>query len=99
MSEVTNNNNQKVVQIQKPITILREEFRNNIISQINNSQLPMFAIEGVLSEIISEVSVQKKTQLKLDIENYNKAVEEVQRQTNEQNEDNKEVDSKSVSPE
>lgn len=99
MSEVTNNNNQKVVQIQKPITILREEFRNSIISQINNSQLPMFAIEGVLSEIISEVSVQKNTQLKLDIENYNKAVEEVQRQTNEQNEDNKEVDSKSVSPE
>lgn len=41
--------------IQKPLTVLRDEFLNSIMDLCNNAGLPYFVIEGMLKDIIADV--------------------------------------------
>lgn len=67
--------------INKPITLVKEEFSQNLISLINESKLPLFIIEPILKEILSEVQINVKRQLEMDRAEYNKALEEQREQT------------------
>ena len=42
-------------EINKPIIVAREEFRSNLANLINTSGLPIYVIEPVLNDILSEV--------------------------------------------
>ena len=41
--------------INKTILLRREEFTNNIIRLINDSELPVFIVEYILNDILTEV--------------------------------------------
>ena len=63
----------------KPITILRDEFINNVVELCNNSGLPFFAIEDVLKSLIQEIHNASLQQLESDKKQYeaqNKTIEE-----------------------
>lgn len=63
----------------KPITILRDEFINNVVELCNNSGLPFFVIEDVLKNLIQETHSASLQQLEADKKRYeaqNKSIEE-----------------------
>ena len=55
----------------KPITILADEFKSKQIALINNSKLPYFIIESILKDCIQEVHIASQQQLKIDRDKYN----------------------------
>ena len=50
----------------KPITLIYEEFRRNLTDLINKSGLPAFIIENVLASYIREVNISAKKQYEAD---------------------------------
>lgn len=54
----------------KPITLLREEFINNIVQVCNDSGLPFFAIEDVLKSLLQEIHNAGLQQLQEDKKRY-----------------------------
>lgn len=62
----------------KPITILVEEFKSKQIDLINNSDLPFFAVESVLKDCLNEVHIASIRQLEMDKSKYNEEKSELQ---------------------
>ena len=58
----------------KPITLVREDFINNVIELVNNSGLPLFVVEDVLKNIVNDVSEAARQQLENDRQEYNQAM-------------------------
>lgn len=67
----------------KPITILREEFINTITETINGSGLPPFVISPILENIMREVKRAELEQLKSDKEKYEKELSEDKKEVKE----------------
>lgn len=65
----------------KPFSILYEEFRMNIASLINNSGLPPAVIESVLQNYLSEINSIAKAQYKTDKSQYEKFLFEDENET------------------
>lgn len=62
--------------MEKPITVAREDFVNDLVSLINNSQLPMFVVLDVLRSTTDEVREAAKRQYEVEKEKYKKSLEE-----------------------
>lgn len=60
--------------IQKPITLVREDFIKALTDLINASKLPAFIIEPILRDAHSEVRVAAANQLESDRKRYNTAI-------------------------
>lgn len=60
--------------INKPITIIRQEFVDSLIDLCNNSNLPYFCVESILKEILDEVHRASVRQFEMDKDNYDKQV-------------------------
>ena len=56
--------------VKKPITIIADDFLNNIVDLINNSGLPYFIIESILKDCVDKVHMASQQQLKLDKKHY-----------------------------
>ena len=56
--------------IEKPITVVRQEFIEIITSVINNSNLPLFIVEPILRDIYLEVKTLSQKQYETDKEEY-----------------------------
>lgn len=56
--------------INKPLTIARQEFLDNVIDLCNNSNLPYFCMEGILKDVISEIHQASVKQYEMDKTNY-----------------------------
>lgn len=56
--------------IEKPITVVRQEFIETITSVINNSNLPLFIVEPILRDIYLEVKSLSQRQYETDKEEY-----------------------------
>ena len=56
--------------IEKPITIIRQEFIDNISNDINNSNLPLFIIEPILKDVYLEIKTLSQKQYEIDKEEY-----------------------------
>lgn len=54
----------------KPSTLLYEDFKKDLASVINNSNLPAFVIELVLQDYLSEVKAMALKQYQLDKAEY-----------------------------
>ena len=54
----------------KPITLVYEEFKANLMYLINSSGLPAFVIEPVLLQYASEVKAAANSQYEEDLEKY-----------------------------
>lgn len=56
--------------IEKPITVIRQEFIDTISNAINNSNLPLFVIEPILRDIYLEVKSLSQKQYELEKAEY-----------------------------
>lgn len=56
----------------KPISIIYEEFKQELATLINNSGLPPFMLESILQNYLNEVSVLTKNQYRIDKIQYEK---------------------------
>lgn len=54
----------------KPITVVREEFISSLCKLINNSGLPMFAVESILRDITAETKAAAQKQYEIDKKAY-----------------------------
>ena len=54
----------------KPITMIRAEFVQNLVNSINTSELPLFIIESILKDTYLEVKAAAQRQYEADIAKY-----------------------------
>lgn len=64
--------------IEKPITVIRQEFIDTISNAINNSSLPLFIVEPILKDIYLEVKSLSQKQYELEKAEYEKKTQETQ---------------------
>ena len=57
----------------KPITVIYEDFKQELANLINNSGLPAFIIEPILVSFLEETRMAAKKQYQLDKEIYEKS--------------------------
>lgn len=57
-------------EIQKPITVAREEFKQNILNLCESSGLPFFIVEDVLKYLLEQVHLASVEQYKIDKVEY-----------------------------
>lgn len=55
----------------KPITVVADEFNNQLVNLVNNSGLPFFIIENIMKDLLSEIHSASKKQLEIDRTKYN----------------------------
>lgn len=67
--------------VQKPITILKSEFVENITNTVNSSGLPFFAIRQVLTELLEAVRQAEEAQEQKDRAEYERYLQETAAQT------------------
>lgn len=60
----------------KPITVVYEEFKQNLADLINNSGLPAFVIEPILQNYLNEARVAMSKQYQIDKDKYEKSLKE-----------------------
>lgn len=65
-------NNKKT--INKPIMLLREEFIINMSNLINNSGLPLFVVEPIMRDLLTEVNIGIKRQYEAEKAQYEQAI-------------------------
>ena len=64
--------------IVKPITLIRQEFVDTLVEEINNCQLPMFVIEPILQDLLDQVKVAVQKQYEADKIQYEAQLNEVE---------------------
>lgn len=60
--------------IQKPVSILREELKQTLITTINNADLPAFVVEPILKDLYIEAKSATQRQYEADKEAYEHAI-------------------------
>lgn len=61
-------------QITKPITVVRQEFIEKMVDEINNCGLPLFVVEPILKDLLNEVSAATKKQYETEKAQYEQAL-------------------------
>jgi hypothetical protein len=64
--------------IVKPITLIRQEFVDTLVEEINNCQLPMFVIEPILQDLLDQVKVAAQKQYETDKAQYEAQLNKVE---------------------
>ena len=64
--------------IVKPITLIRQEFVDTLVEEINNCPLPMFVIEPILQDLLDQVKVVVQKQYEADKAQYEAQLSEVE---------------------
>lgn len=64
--------------IVKPITLIRQEFVDTLVEEINNCQLPMFVIEPILQNLLNQVKVAAQEQYEAEKAQYEAELNKVE---------------------
>lgn len=64
--------------IVKPITLIRQEFVDKLVEEINNCKLPMFVIEPILQDLLDQVKVMAQKQYEADKIQYEEQLKKVE---------------------
>ena len=71
------NDNKKISEnIEKPMTMIRQEFVDKLVDDINNCGLPLFVIETILKELYLEVKSMSQKQSEIEKMQYEKKLRE-----------------------
>lgn len=62
--------------MQKPTSIIIDEFKKEIVEIINNAELPLCIIESILKDLYSEVNILASQQLTKDKTAYEASLKE-----------------------
>ena len=69
-------NKKEIKEIQKPITVRREELKRNLIQMINDSGLYAFMVQPILVELMEQAQVAMKAEYQTELNEYNKMIAE-----------------------
>lgn len=69
--------------IVKPITVVRQEFIEQLVNDVNSCQLPMFVIEPILEDLLKMVRTAAQEQYKTEKAQYEAQLKEQKAQLNE----------------
>lgn len=67
-------NKKEIKEIQKPITVRREELKRNLIQMINDSGLYAFMVQPILVELVEQAKVAMTAEYQDELNQYNKLV-------------------------
>ena len=56
--------------ISKPITLVKQEFAEKLINEVNECQLPMFVVESILQDLLNVVQAAARKQYEADKAQY-----------------------------
>ena len=59
---------------QKPLTIIRAEFINNLVKLINESNLPAFIIEPIFKDMLNDIHTAAEVQYEQDKQQYEQSL-------------------------
>lgn len=62
--------------MEKPITIKKMEFEQQLSEVVNQSGLPPFVLRPIIQEVLAQISQLEAQQLQNDISEYQKSLEE-----------------------
>lgn len=68
--------------ITKPMSVVRQEFTEQLVSDINNCKLPLFVIEYILTDILDTVKSAAKQQCEMEKIQYEELLKKNQENTN-----------------
>lgn len=54
----------------KPITVVRQEFAEKLINEVNECQLPLFVVEPILQDLLDAVKSAARKQYEVDKAQY-----------------------------
>ena len=57
-------------EINKPMSIVRQEFVEQLVNDVNNCQLPLFVIESILQDLLGMVKSAAQKQYEADVAQY-----------------------------
>lgn len=63
--------------IQKPISMVKQEFSEKIVDMINHSSLPIYLVEYILKDIMNGVHAASMQQLESDTRVYQEQIEKL----------------------
>lgn len=63
--------------IQKPISMVKQEFSEKIVDMINHSGLPIYLVEYILKDIMNGVHAASMQQLESDTRAYQEQIEKL----------------------
>ena len=66
--------------IVKPISVVRQEFIEQLIDDVNNCQLPMFVVEPILEDLLKMVRTAAQEQYKTEKAQYEAQLKEQKEQ-------------------
>lgn len=58
----------------KPLTIVREDLKNELISSINSSNVPAFIAVDILEKLLTELRQIERQQYESDLKFYNESL-------------------------
>lgn len=61
-------------QIKKPITLVRQEFIEKLVAEVNTCGLPLWAIEPILEDLLRLVKAESQKQYEVDKAQYEQAL-------------------------
>lgn len=67
-------NKERMMNINKPIILIREETKKQLADIINNSGLPAFIIEPILTEFLNETRIAAQKQYEIEKTQYEQAL-------------------------
>lgn len=67
---------EKTKEVLKPLTVIVDDFENDIIKQINDSRLPFFVVASSFEKILAEVNRKAVLQLQADRAAYNEELQD-----------------------
>lgn len=67
--------------VSKPVTVAREEFKQNILQLCESSGLPPFIVEDVLKYFLEQVHIAAIEQYKRDKEEYEQVLKQKETKT------------------
>lgn len=60
--------------IEKPITMVIDEFKKDVVSLVNNSNLPLFALDYIIKDIYNEIHISSLNLAENDRIKYEKEI-------------------------
>lgn len=61
-------------QIKKPITVVRQEFIEKMVNEVNTCGLPLWAIEPILEDLLRLVKTESQRQYEIEKAQYEQAL-------------------------
>lgn len=64
----------KIKQVQKPITMVSEEYRLKLIDITNQSELPLFILDYIIKDFYNQIHMANMNQQEVEVQKYNKQI-------------------------